>query len=663
LIYIHIIIFSITCIPLEKLLASGTFTDLSIHIIPMKLLQRLVPFLALFFFLQFLLRGSLLVRATWDTEFTTYEIVQLFLRGLWMDSVTASFLVLPVALYHLALPARLHGTKFDRRCDGGMRLLFSFAMLFDAVSEYLFWSEFTTRFNFIAVDYLVYTQEVIGNIVESYPIVWIIGAIIAASGAMAAGSIKVRPLAVRPSPLRQRAMATLTAIAICIGLYSASNTSQTQFGDNAEAHELASNGVYNLFYAFWNNEINYERFYATHDTKTVERSAAALLDEEGNVRIDPHTRTRLIHAYTPEQRKNVVIVAMESMSAAYMQAFGNTQNLTPNLDRFAKEGLFFTNLYATGTRTVRGLEAITLSIPPTPGQSLIRRIGNDDLFSLGFIFKDRGYDTKFLYGGYGYFDNMNAFFAANGFDIVDRTNLKKNEITFANVWGVCDEDMFQRLIREADASYAAHKPFMHLLMTTSNHRPYTYPDGKIDIPSHSNRAGGVKYADYSVGKLIEWAKEKPWFNDTVFIFVADHTAGAGGKAELDPAKYHIPMIFYAPGFIKPQRYEKIASQIDLAPVLLGQLGFRYYSKFYGEDVLHDADEDPHAFISNYQKVALVRDGVLTVLSPKRGITQYSWPDASEKHAADAHLAEDAIAYYQSASWWRESYKRIPTVVR
>lgn len=263
-------------------------------------------------------------------------------------------------------------------------------------------------------------------------------------------------------------------------------------------------------------------------------------------------------------------------------------------------------------------------------------------------------------GGYGYFDNMNAFFARNGFDIIDRARIEKSEIHFANIWGVCDEDMFARAIKEADQSHRSGKPFMQLIMTTSNHRPFTYPDGRIDIASHSGRLGGVKYADYSVGKLIEAAKQKPWFKDTIFVFVADHTAGAGGKAELDTHKYHIPMIFYAPGFIEPARYEKTASQIDMAPVLLGILNFSYFTKFFGENLLNDNNEAPHAFISNFQKIALVKQGELTVLAPKRQVQQFAWPAITSKNLYSP-LVEDTITYYQSASTWKEQFKRIPTV--
>ena len=175
------------------------------------------------------------------------------------------------------------------------------------------------------------------------------------------------------------------------------------------------------------------------------------------------------------------MVIEESLSAEYLGIFGNRFGLTPNFDRLAERSLLFTHLLATGTRTVRGLEAITLSIPPLPGISIVKRPGNEGLFSWGSLMQDKGYETKYLYAGYGYFDNMSYFFSHNGFSIVDRSNFTRDEITFANIWGVCDEDLFKKTIQESDKSWTAGKPFFSMVMTTSNHRPYTYPAGKIDI--------------------------------------------------------------------------------------------------------------------------------------------------------------------------------------
>ena len=632
------------------------------------LIKRLLPYISLFLMIQTVLRCSLTLRSFTDIDLGILDVLKVMGLGIWFDAITAVFFIGPVVLYHLILPAAKHGSPLDKRIDTGMRFVYSFVLLFDSVAEHLFWTEFTTRFNFIAVDYLVYTQEVIGNIVESYPLHWLIAGIAITAWLITRFSLRVQPLAVsRGNVFTKRLSMAACFIAACFAAYHVSELDQSDILHNAEASELADNGIYNLFYAFFNNEISYSRFYATEPDKEVAAGARRLLEEEDAVFIHPegHDLTRLIQHQGPELHKNVMIVSMESLGADYMASYGNTENLTPNLDRLAHEGLVFNKTYATGTRTVRGLEAMTLSIPPTPGQSIIRRPGNENLFSLGFIFKDRGYDTRFIYGGYGYFDNMNYFFSHNGFGIVDRTDMPKEKINFANVWGICDEDMFTRAIEEADKSYAAKKPFLHLIMTTSNHRPFTYPDGRIDLPSHSGRMGGVKYADYSVGKLLADASKKPWFKDTVFIFIADHTSGAGGKAELDAKKYHIPMIFYAPGFIKPQQFNNTASQIDMGPILLGMLNFSYYTKFYGEDLLNDKDEVPHAYISNYQKVAMVMDNDMVVLAPKRKVEQYSWPDVAVKEADDgddANRVDEAIAFYQSASWWKDAYRKLPSTV-
>src|SRR4029077_14863388 len=178
----------------------------------------------------------------------------------------------------------------------------------------------------------------------------------------------------------------------------------------------------------------------------------------------------------PEKKLNVVLISVESFSADFMQMFGNTENITPYLDSLAQHSLVFTNLYATGTRTVRGLEALSLCVPPTPGQSIVRRPNNENLFSLGRVFAEKGYETKYIYGGYGYFDNMNYFFANNGYEVADRSRLSDNEIDYENIWGVADENLFTLATREIENTLAKGKPAFAHIMTTSNHRPYTYPE-------------------------------------------------------------------------------------------------------------------------------------------------------------------------------------------
>jgi phosphoglycerol transferase MdoB-like AlkP superfamily enzyme len=324
----------------------------------------------------------------------------------------------------------------------------------------------------------------------------------------------------------------------------------------------------------------------------------------------------------------------------------------------------FKRLYATGNRTVRGLEAVALSMPPTPGASIVRRPGNDHLFTLGSPFRERGYDVRFLYGGFALFDNMEAFFAGNGFEVVDRTDLSAEEIGFANAWGVADEDLFRRVIREGDRSQAAGRPFFSLVLTTSNHRPYTYPDGRVPIPSHTGRHGAVQYTDWALGDFLRQAESRPWFRDTVFVIVADHCASSAGKTDVPVRRYHIPLLVYAPGHVEPRRVETLASQIDVGPTLLGLLGFSYRSRFFGRDLLHESGAEPRALLATYQRLGLLKRGVLTILSPRQRVETFRVDMARGREVAaetEPSLRADAIAYYQSASFvWRHGLLREAT---
>ena len=194
-----------------------------------------------------------------------------------------------------------------------------------------------------------------------------------------------------------------------------------------------------------------------------------------------------------------------------------------------------------------------------------------------------------------------------------------------------------------------------MIMTTSNHRPYTFPEGKIDLPSKtSKRRGGVKFTDFAIDEFLKESKKHAWFDNTIFVIVADHTAGSGGSQELDPAKYHIPMWIYAPSIIKAGRVDGLASQIDVAPTILGLMGIDYTSRFYGKDLMK---EDPaRAFISNYQSLGyLTKDGLVILKAGKEA--QYLKSSADGKYelqsAVPDQLLSDTIGYYQAASKWKE----------
>jgi phosphoglycerol transferase MdoB-like AlkP superfamily enzyme len=331
------------------------------------------------------------------------------------------------------------------------------------------------------------------------------------------------------------------------------------------------------------------------------------------------------------------------------------------MDNWFHDGALFTHFYATGTRTIRGLEALTLSIPPTAGQSIVKRPDNEKLFNLGHVLQERGYDTAFLYGGMGYFDNMNAFYEGNGYRIVDQNQFTSEEVTFKNAWGVSDDIIFNRTIKEADNDFSQDKPFFFQIMTTTNHRPYSYPEGKIDIPSGKSREGAVKYTDYAIQEFIKTAKTKPWFDNTIFVMVADHCAGSARKTDLPVDKYHIPLFIYAPKHVPAVENTTLSSQIDVAPTLLGLLNLRYESQFYGQDILKTAPEKGRALISNYQKLGLFKDNKLVYLSPQQKIDVVDDP-LGEHHSVapetQTDLVNDVMSYYQSADYiWTHRLSR------
>ncbi|MDR1289151.1 MAG: LTA synthase family protein [Holosporales bacterium] len=351
---------------------------------------------------------------------------------------------------------------------------------------------------------------------------------------------------------------------------------------------------------------------------------------------------------------------VESLSAEFLRSFGNQENLTPNIDELCERSMLFTNIMATGTRTVYGLSAVNLSIPPIPGNSIIRRKNNENLSTMGSILRDHGYACKFIYGGFGYFDNMNYFFENNGYDIIDRFKIDEKYITFSNAWGICDEDLFEVVLREADETAdTAIKPFFLMIMTTSNHRPYTYPDGRIDIPSKTGRAGGVKYTDYAIGKFIEKARGRKWFDDTLFIITADHTAGSAGKITLDPTKFHIPLLIYSPRHVEPKKIQTLASQIDIGPTILAMLNMSYCSQFFGHDILSTNIE--MAFISNYQQIGYVTQSDLIIFRPIKNVETYKKNGHIFERTTESSsngLLGQALQYFQSATKWREWNKRM-----
>ncbi len=579
--------------------------------------------------------------------------------GWWFDAAVLSFLLAPFLLYEAAFGNRWRAAAWQRWARYTVFWLVTASLLFNALSELLFWIEFETRFNFIAVDYLVYTREVIGNIRESYPVVPLLlaVAVLAALLTWALRGLLARTVGVRLARAARRNLLLAAVLLPFVGGLLA-NVDQMYGHGNNYVEELSGNGLFTFATAFRRDELDYERWYATIPQECADR----ILNDLG-VEREPLSKVLLKMKHHDESvepppgflkryARHLVLITVESLSAEYLGVYGSTRGLTPRLDELARRGVQFDRVLATGTRTVRGLEALSLGTPPVPGQAIVRRPNNEHLATVGEMLEHMGFATSFVYGGYGYFDNMNAYFAGNDYITFDRTDFPKESVTFENVWGVADEVLFDNALSLLDKAGTGNKRFFMHIMTTSNHRPYTYPEGRIDIPSPGGREGAVKYTDFAIGRFIEQARRHPWFDDTVFVITADHCAAVSGKTELPVAKYHIPLIAYGPKIVRPGRFSRMISQLDVPPTLFDILGLEGDDEYFFGTAVHEQPGEPRAFISNYQSLGYYKRDILTVLKPKRKIESYRIdPKTFEATPApvDETLRDEAIAYYQTAS--------------
>lgn len=600
-----------------------------------------------------LTRGGLLLATPGARDAGPAGWAWAFGAGLGYDLLAVLALGLPLMLWIAVVPR--HG--FARRrwrwplqagLASGVGLL-----LFVALAEAVFWEEFQARFNFIAVDYLVYTTEVIGNIRESYPVGMLLSGLAAMTATLFALGRRWRDVAHDDTPGRGRLLLAAGWIAaLAAGTATVDGAMKDRSG-NTYIDELAGNGIYQFFAAYRTASLDYERYYRQMPLPDAFATTRSALAEPSARFLDAQGVERRITPHRPARRLNVVLVSIESLSAEYSGLYGRSPSLTPNLDALTSSSLVFDRLYASGTRTVRGLEALSLAVPTTPGESIVKRPDARGLATLATVFNAQGYRSMFLYGGYGAFDQMNAFFGANGYEVHDRTDIPDDAIHNENVWGVADEDLYTMAMAQFDRAQVEGRPFFAHIMTTSNHRPYTFPAGRGPWPQ-GKRESAVAYTDWAVADFLRRAASRPWFEDTVFVITADHCASSGGLADLPVFRYHIPLWIHAPKHVEPGRYDRMMAQVDIAPTVLGLLGMGFDSPFYGVDVLARPDAPERAYIGTYQRLGYLTPDRLVELSPNQGLrtVRPEWardvpqPDVPD----DARDTAIAIGAYQSAAW-------------
>jgi phosphoglycerol transferase MdoB-like AlkP superfamily enzyme len=617
---------------------------------------------------SFITRIVLLVKAWPQMHVTVLEFAGIFMVGLFYDLISGLYFSVPLVLYCWLMPDKWYRRKWNGILLGIYFFIVIYILLFNAVAEYFFWDEFSVRYNFIAVDYLIYTNEVVGNIRQSYPMPAILISLLVAAILVFSVTRKYIRLSMQQLfRFRKRWPVGLSLLALPALAFFAVNDSGRKIGDDRYANELAGNGLYQFGSAFRKNELDYNEFYATRDENKSFNELRTLLKtpEASFVSSDPHNIERKITPAGAPNKWNVVLITVESFSAEYLAYFGSkpvyysetghAYPQTPHMDSLIPKSIFFTHFYASGTRTVRGLEALSLAAPPTPGQSLVKRLPTrQNLFTLGEVLKEQDYDCKFIYGGNSFFDNMGDYFGSNGYKVVDKKDIPADSIHHETAWGVCDEDLFTQALKEMDKSYASGKLFFNQIMTVSHHRPYTYPAGRVPVPDRVQSShAALTYTDYAINRFLKEAQAKPYFNNTLFVIVADHCFSSSGRTDIPVNRYHIPCWIYAPALVQPRIEDRLTAQIDLAPTILGLLNVPYTSKFYGYDMFKLEKGRERLFFVTYQNVGYLRGDKLVVLSPQKKIDMYK-PDFQTgevtKIPLEDSLVNEAISYFETASY-------------
>jgi phosphoglycerol transferase MdoB-like AlkP superfamily enzyme len=579
--------------------------------------------------------------------------------GLQRDLMAGAVLLIPWLVILLIIPASGLRSQLARGAFWTVCFIAWFANIFLLFVEYYFFEEFKSRYNTVAVDYLMFPQEVFVNIWESYHVglVLLICLVLTAAWFWLARRW-FAGLWQRPYAARFRWVHLLGALLLAGALIPLTSLRAAHIGEDRTLNEIANNGALSFVAAFWTRNLDYKAFYRTLPPEEAYARTRRLLSAPGaKLAADALSTRRQIAGDPGKPRLNVVLFLEESLGSEFWGCLGRSKTLTPEMDRLAtEEGLLFTNLYASGNRTVRGFEGVLSSFPPLPGDSIVKRDLSDNVETIARVLKRDGYATLFLYGGRGLFDGMRSFAMRNGYDrFVEQKHFARP--TFTTIWGVCDEDLFDRARAECRDLNAAGKPFLATILSVSNHKPFTYPKGRIpENPDAQKRENAVKYSDYCLGKFFREARREAFWTNTVFVVVADHGARVYGKQSIPIHSYEIPLVIAGPAVVKtPGRVAQLGGSLDVAPTVLGLLGRPYESLFFGRDLLQQPNVQGRAVLNHNRDIGMLAQDRMAVLGLLKTLEFYQgdpkkteMSPLKEPSAADLELARDTMALFQVA---------------
>ena len=578
---------------------------------------------------------------------------ELFLQGLRIDIVALCYLFGVPALFSVLFhPSRLWTKILRVWLTAG-----SVFILFMEIATPAFIETYDFRPNRLFIEYLIYPKEVFNMLMEGHfnaVLFSLLSTVIAALIYWKLSAWAVKNL--RTMSWKVRPFIALLVIAVAfIGARSSFqhrgiNPAMVAFSSDALVNSLVLNSGYSVLYAAqqFKDEEKSSEMYGKMDHDEMLR---ILKESRGRPQSDYisdkfPTLTKN-HATYQGKPKNIVILLQESLGAQFIGTLGG-KPLSPNIDKLAEEGWLFENLYATGTRSVRGIEAVTAGFTPTPARAVVKlNNAQRNFFTIAELLAKQGYDTSFIYGGEKHFDNMASFFYGNGFQtIIDQQDYQNPK--FTATWGVSDEDLFDKANETFSKLHDEGKPFFSLVFSSSNHDPFEFPDGKIELYEQpkATRNNSAKYADYAVGHFFELAKKSNYWNDTIFLVIADHDSRVAGASLMPIKHFHIPALILGGG-IEPRRDNRLVSQIDMPTTLLSLAGVSGNYPMMGFDLTQNVNPD-RALMQFDQTQALMKGNYDVVIQTAGGGAKgYHYDKASEnltEKEVPVEMKKEALAY-------------------
>ena len=607
-----------------------------------------------------------LIAWQWDRVHAAGIIGQMLVQGVRADLILLGyFFAVPLLL------APLLAHRFNTRRWRMLTLCWAtFALVFVAfmeVSTPQFIMQYDVRPNRLFIEYLVYPKEVLATLWNGFRIALLLG--IAATILLGITIFKVLRAGAAGAPMWSSRKLLLTWPVILLLVFvqvrsttghRPANPAMFALTGDAMVNSLIVNSPWSVLDAVksMRNEARSSEIYGAFPREKVfeQVKAASWLGGAQFTSSDLPTLHRQLAAIRRDKPLNLVIVLEESLGATFVESLGGLP-VTPELEKLKGEGWWFEQLYATGTRSVRGIEAVIAGFPPTPARSVVKLSKSQhNFYTLAMGLGKQGYHTEFVYGGEAHFDNMRSFFTGNGFqNVVDRKHMTPR---FEGSWGASDEDLFDKSLERLKVLHAANKPFFSLIFSSSNHEPFEFPDGKIELHDQDKQTvnNAVKYADYALGKFIREAKKQPYWKDTVFLIVADHDNRVYGNSLVPIKKFHIPGLILGAD-IQPKRITTIASQIDLGATLLSLMGVSSEHPMIGRDFVKDSESPGRALIQFDNYFAWLEGSSATILRPGQQplLGQYEAasgeltltsgsPSAGQVEKAMAHVVLPSLLY-------------------